>query len=261
MPFTFDPKPLIGMIHVGALPGTPAHVQPLSALAAQAAHEATLYRQAGLHAVMLENMHDVPYQRGTVGPEIVAAMTRLALAVKTAFDGPVGVQILAGANLEALAVAHAAGLDFVRVEGFAFAHVADEGFIQSSAAHLLRVRRAWGAQAVQVWADIKKKHAAHALTADVTLGETAAAAEFMRAEAVIITGSATGHAPTLAEVREARAHTRLPVLVGSGLTPDNVAGFYAEADGLIVGSYFKHGGDWRNPPDPARIEALLARLT
>lgn len=258
--FTFDPKPIIGMIHVGALPGTPAHSQPLAALEQQAAHEATLYRQAGLHAVMLENMHDVPYQRGAVGPEIVAAMTRLALAVKAAFGGPVGVQILAGANLEALAVAHAAELDFVRVEGFAFAHVADEGFIQSSAAALLRARRAWGAQAVQVWADIKKKHAAHALTADVTLGETAAAAAFMRAEAVIITGSATGHAPTLAEVREAKAHTGLPVLVGSGLTPDNVAAFYATADGLIVGSYFKQGGHWQAPPDPARVAALLAQI-
>ena len=80
-------------------------------------------------------------------------------------------------------MAHATGLDFVRVEGFAFAHVADEGIIESSAASLLRFRRQIGAERVQVWADVKKKHASHALTADIGIGEAAAAAEFMRADA------------------------------------------------------------------------------
>jgi predicted TIM-barrel enzyme len=64
-------------------------------------------------------------------------------------------------------VAHAAGLDFIRAEGYAYAHVADEGIIEASAAKLLRHRRMIGAERVQVWADVKKKHSAHAITADV----------------------------------------------------------------------------------------------
>ena len=100
-------------------------------------------------------------------------------------------QVLAGANIEAMAVAQAAGLDFIRAEGFAFAHVADEGFIQSSAAELLRYRRHIGAENVQVWTDIKKKHSSHAITADVDIGETAHAVEFMRGDAVIVTGMVT----------------------------------------------------------------------
>src|SRR5207253_11209362 len=132
--------------------------------------------------------------------------TVLALAVKEASGLPCGVQILAGANHEALAVAHAAGLDFVRVEGFAFAHVADEGIMESSAASLLRFRRHIGAERVQVWADVKKKHASHALTADVGIGETAAAAAFMRADAVVVTGSATGAEADERDVAEVRAH-------------------------------------------------------
>jgi len=192
-PCVFDSaKPVIAMIHVGALPGTPASSCSVREIVSQAVSEARVYRDGGVHGIAIENMHDVPYLRGSVGPEITAAMTAIALAVKDASKLPCGIQILAGANHEALAVAHAADLQFARVEGYAFAHVADEGIIESSAASLLRYRRAIGAERVQVWADVKKKHSAHALTADVDIGETAAAVEFMRADAVIVTGAATG---------------------------------------------------------------------
>ena len=250
-------KPVIGMVHVGALPGTPASRATLRELEELAAAEAALYREAGVHGVALENMHDVPYLRGGVGPEITAAMTVLARAVKGASGLPCGIQILAGANLEAVAVAHAAGLDFARVEGFAYAHVADEGIIESSAAALLRFRRAIGAERVQVWADVKKKHASHALTADVGIGETAAAAEFMRADAVVVTGSATGECPTEADVAEVRGRCRVPLYLGSGITHDNLERYYPGADGFIVGSAFKAHGRWSETVDPRRVELFM----
>ena len=149
-------------------------------------------------------MHDVPYLRGEVGPEIVAAMTAIGTEVKSDTNFPVGIQILAGANIEAMAVAHAAGLDFIRAEGYAYAHVADEGLIQASAAKLLRYRRMIGAERVQVWADVKKKHSAHAITADVSLGTTAHTVEFMGADCVIVTGNVTGEPPSTADVKEAK---------------------------------------------------------
>src|SRR4030095_2130732 len=190
-----QPKPVIGVIHVGALPGTPRNSQSVAELVSTAKREAQIYRESGVDGVMIENMNDVPYLRGEVGPEVVAAMTAIGAAVKGECALPVGIQILAGANIEAMAVAQAAGLDFIRAEGYAYAHVADEGFIQSSARELLRHRRMIGATGVQVWADIKKKHSAHAITADVSLGETAETVEFMGADCVIVTGSATGKAP------------------------------------------------------------------
>jgi membrane complex biogenesis BtpA family protein len=151
-------KPVIAMVHLAALPGTPVNRFSLSQIEKQALNDAKIFRAAGVHGVMLENMHDTPYLRGRVGPEIVASMAIIARAVKQGSGLPCGVQVLAGANLEAMAVAHAAGLDFIRAEGFAFAHVADEGIIESSAAELLRYRRNIGADGVQVWTDIKKKH-------------------------------------------------------------------------------------------------------
>jgi uncharacterized protein len=260
MPETIFPqaKPVLGVIHVGALPGTPAQQQSVAELITAAEHEAQLYRAGGVDGVIIENMHDTPYLRGSVGPEIVAAMALLGQAVKTASSLPTGIQILAGANLEALAVAHAAKLDFMRAESFAFAHVADEGLIESSAATLLRYRKQLGAERVQVWADVKKKHASHAITADISLGTTAEAVEFMRGDAVIVSGNITGEPPRLADVHEAKAHCSLPVLLGSGVDAENIADFYPAADGFIIGSYFKAGGHWARPVDPTRVERLMS---
>lgn len=250
-------KPVIGVIHVGALPGTPRSSQAVGQLIESARDEARLYRECGVDGVMIENMHDVPYLRGGVGPEIVAAMTVIGSAVKDECRLPVGVQLLAGANIEAMAVAHAANLDFIRAEGYAYAHVADEGLIQASAAKLLRYRRMIGATRVQVWTDVKKKHAAHAITADVSLGETAETVEFMGADCVIVTGSATGKPPNIGDIREAKTHCNLPIFLGSGITKNNIAEFYDTADGFIIGSTFKVDGLWSNAIDTARVTELL----
>jgi membrane complex biogenesis BtpA family protein len=250
-------KPVIGMIHVGALPGTPANTESISELVAQARAEARIYRSCGVDGVMIENMHDVPYLRSMVGPEIVAAMCVIGQAVKSESGLPVGVQILAGANIAAMAVALAAGLDFIRAEGYAFAHIADEGWIESSAAELLRYRKMIGAQAVEVWADVKKKHSSHAITTDISLGATAEAVEFMRGDAVIVTGDMTASPPQLSDVQEVKAHCRLPVILGSGVDVDNIADFYTAADGFIIGSFFKRDGCWANEVDAQRVEKLM----
>ncbi|MEK7329123.1 MAG: BtpA/SgcQ family protein [Chloroflexota bacterium] len=251
-------KPVIAMIHIEALPGTPASRLSVREIEAQALAEAKIYREAGAHAIALENMHDLPYLRGGVGPEIVAAMAIVSQAVKEASGLPCGIQILAGANNEAMAVAHAAGLDFIRAEGFVFAHVADDGFIQSSAAALLRYRKQIGAERVQVWADVKKKHSSHAITADIGIGATAETAEFMRGDAVIVTGSVTGDPPQNSDIAEVKQHCRLPVYLGSGVTADNLGGYYPAADGFIVGSHFKVDGYWANTVDPKRVERFMA---
>ena len=250
-------KPVVGMIHVGALPGTPGHRQMLDEITRAACAEARLYEAAGVSCLMLENMHDVPYLRGGVGPEIVAAMTRLACAVRAETRLPIGLQVLAAADIEAMAVAHAAGLDFIRTECFAFAHVADEGIMESNAAKLLRYRRMIGATEVQVWADIKKKHSSHAWTADLTLGDVAEAAEFMGAETIIVTGVSTGKPPSARDVAEARNRCQLPVFVGSGVSMENIGELLLASDGLIVGSHFKRNGYWANEIDDERVREFM----
>lgn len=251
------PKPVIGMIHVLALPGTPKSVATVSDIIQTAVKEALLYQKLGLNGLMIENMHDVPYLNRQVGPEITAVMTAVAIAVKQAVSIPVGIQILAGANQEALAVAKAGGLQFIRAEGFVYGHIADEGYMDSCAAELLRFRKQIGAENIAVLTDIKKKHSSHSITADVTIGDTASAAEFFLSDGLIVTGSSTGREVLLDDLIEAKKHSSLPVLIGSGITFENIANYWSLADGFIVGSHFKEDGNWSNPLSEQRISRFM----
>lgn len=250
------PRALIGVVHLQALPGTPAGKHDVATIARIAVEEAQIYRDAGFHGILIENTHDRPYLKGNVGPEIVAAIAVAGAEIRKAVELPLGVQVLAGANESALAVAHACGASFIRVEGYVFAHVADEGLIESSAGSLLRYRRAMGADHIRIFADIKKKHSAHTITADVNIVETAKAAEFFSVDGVIVSGLATGEPADAAEVAAVTKAVRVPTLVGSGISADNI-GAFADADGLIVGSSIKQDGRWSSPIDEQRARALV----
>src|SRR5215813_1719233 len=253
-------RALIGVVHLQALPGTPANTFDLKKIKSTAVDEAEIYKDAGFHGILIENTHDRPYLKTNVGPEIVAAMSVIGAEVRHAVALPLGIQVLAGANLTAMAVALACDASFVRVEGFVFAHVADEGLIESSAGALLRYRRAIGADHVRVFADIKKKHSAHAITADVDIVETAKAAEFFMVDGVIVSGVATGEPAEPEEVNSVGSAVSVPTLVGSGITPDNIQ-LYTNADAFIVGSWIKQGGNWYNPIDRERCKELVRAFT
>ncbi|XP_031411255.1 uncharacterized protein F13E9.13, mitochondrial-like [Meleagris gallopavo] len=155
------------------------------------------------------------------------------------------------------------GLDFIRVEGFVFSHVADEGIINACAGNLLRYRKLIGAENIQIFADIKKntgKHNAHALTADISVAETASAAELFLADGVVLTGTATGLPADPGELREVQHAVKIPVLIGSGVTLENVKN-YLDANALIIGSYFKREGYWANGVDPDRVKKFMERIS
>ncbi|XP_053305072.1 uncharacterized protein F13E9.13, mitochondrial-like [Spea bombifrons] len=250
---------VIGMVHVKALPGTPGCRLPLAQILEEACREAEIYKKAGIDGLIVENMHDIPYTLH-VGPEITATMATICSAVRQECPRlPLGVQILSCANKEALAVAQAAGLDFIRAEGFVFSHVADEGIVNACAGDLLRYRKFIGAERVQIFADIKKKHSSHSLTADVSVSETAKAAEFFLADGVILTGVATGQEADPADLKEVRRSVKIPVLVGSGVTPDNVEQ-YIDANALIIGSHFKKDGYWKNDVISDKILSFMDKV-
>lgn len=249
-------RALIGVVHLQALPGTPANKLDVNTIRSMAVDEAGVYRDEGFHAILIENTHDRPYLKTSVGPEIVAAIAVIGADIREAVELPLGVQVLAGANSSAVAVALACGASFVRVEGFVFAHVADEGLIEASAGNLLRYRRAIGADHIRVFADVKKKHSAHAITADVDIVETAKAAEFFVVDGVIVSGLATGSPADPDEVIAVSRAVSVPTLIGSGISAENISQF-SDADAFIVGSSIKEGGLWSNPIDPERTRALV----
>lgn len=265
MPFTLPRRALIGMVHTQALPGTPQHRQSIDRILNAALTDAQALARAGFDAILLENMHDRPYVLPPHPPETTAVLTRIAAAIRAAFPKlPLGIQVLSCGEREALSIALASGAQFIRCENFVFSHIADEGLLCTAAAGpLLRYRRSIGADHIRIYADIKKKHASHAITGDLSLQETSRAAEFFSADGLIVTGVATGEPTDPEDVRAVRTSSKLPLLVGSGVTSKNLPELFAAgADALIVGSSIKRGGNWSNPVDPTRAKALIvARKT
>ncbi len=251
---------VIGMIHTLASPGTPKYGGSVDQIIETALKEASIYKKAGIDALGLENMHDIPYLKAGVGPEVTATMAQVASVVKKETGLTCGIQILAAANKEALAVALSANLDFIRVEGFVFGHVADEGIIESCAGELLRYRKIIGADNISIFTDIKKKHSSHAITADVDIAETAHAAEFFMSDGLIITGPSTGTITDVAEIESVKKSCKCPVLVGSGVNIDNIESYVKSCDGMIVGSYFKEEGFWENELSYDRVASLMEKV-
>ncbi len=252
-------KAVIGVIHLPALPGSPGYEgAEMEDLIETALGEARRYRDGGVDGLIVENHGDIPFAKpDRLGPETAACMAVITRAVRLESGLPIGVNVLANGALQALAVAKAAGASFIRVNQWANAYIANEGFIEGPAGAATRYRAWLQARSVKIFADVHVKHGAHAIVADREIGEMARDAEFFDADAAIATGQRTGDAASLDELRTICAGTSLPVLVGSGVTPENVGDILAYADAVIVASYLKRDGVWWNPVDPARLEVFM----
>jgi hypothetical protein len=251
-------RTLIGMVHVLPLPGSPRWQGSMDRVTAAAVEDARALVAAGFDALLLENYGDAPFTAGRVEPATVAALAIVAGELRRAVPGvALGVNVLKNDGRAALAVAAAAGGRFVRVNVHAGAVVADQGVVQSDAYALLRDRRLLDAD-VAVWADVGGKHAAP--LAPVALEQHARdLVQRGLADALVVSGSATGEPTPLADVKRVRgAVPDVPLVVGSGVTPESVAELLSVADGAIVGTWVKRGGDVRNPVDPERAGRRVA---
>ena len=192
------------MIAVLPLPGSPRYDGDDKKIVDHALSDLEHYVNAGVDSVILENDHDIPFIKPPLPAEALSVMEEVARAVRTNFSGPVGVQLLEGANESALEIAAETDLDYVRVESFVYAHVGPAGIIEGCAGNLLRKRKMLGCENIKVFADIKKKHCSHALTGDLDITDEAKQAEFFLADGLVVTGSRTGEEPDIQEVRRVK---------------------------------------------------------
>jgi membrane complex biogenesis BtpA family protein len=165
--------------------------------------------------------------------------------------------MLEGANETALEIAHGANLDFVRVEAYVFAHIGGAGLIEGCAGKLLRLRKQLRCDQVKVFADVKKKHCSHALTGDLDLIDEIKQAEFFLVDGVIVTGARTTEPPTINQLRGVKSAAQVPVIIGSGMTGQNIEKHFPFADGFIVGSTFREGGQFLGKLDPDRLKGFM----
>ncbi|MBE1535684.1 BtpA/SgcQ family protein [Actinomadura algeriensis] len=254
------PKVVIGVVHLPPLPGSPHYEGvPLDEICAFAIEEARAYLDGGCHGLIVENHWDIPFLKpGEHGYETAAAMAVVTDRVRHATGGRTGVSVLSNAAECSIASAWSGGGGFVRVNQWANAYVANEGIIEGQAAHAARYRSRIRANPVKVFADVHVKHGAHAIVADRTLAEQTEDAEFFGADVLIATGSRTGDAAALDEVRGIAAHTSLPVVIGSGITAGNIGELLPACDGVIVASSVKDNGRWWGRVDAAKVRELTA---
>jgi membrane complex biogenesis BtpA family protein len=251
-------KVVIGVVHLPPLPGSPHYRGgPLDEIARFAIEEARAYLGGGCHGLIVENHWDIPFLKpGEHGYETAASMAVVAQRVRHEAGAPLGVSVLSNAAECSIASAWAGGAGFVRVNQWANAYVANEGIIEGQAAHATRYRSRIGAHPVKVFADVHVKHGAHAIVADRTLAEQTEDAEFFDADVLIATGSRTGDAAALDEVAGIKDNTGLPVLIGSGVTADNIGELLPACDGVIVASSVKDNGRWWGRVDQAKVRRL-----
>ena len=254
-------KPIIGMVHLRPLPGSALYdptVMDMDRILSIARDEAKMLEDAGVDGVQVENMWDIPYLPGRdIGPETVAALAVGVYEVRKHVSVPVGAEChMNGADL-AMAAAVAAGARWIRVFEWCNAFISQSGYIESIGGKVARMRRSLGATQIACLCDVNVKHGSHYIIHDRSVREQAMDVEAQDGDAVIVTGFDTGMPPTVERIDECRGGISLPILLGSGLTCENVRQLLSHADGAIVGSYFKEDGNWKNAVDPQRVSSFM----
>ncbi|SEO79749.1 hypothetical protein SAMN04487948_105198 [Halogranum amylolyticum] len=255
-------RPVVGMVHLAPLPGSPRFAGNRDLIHNRAVHDAEALEAGGVDGVVVENFGDAPFYPDDVPKHVVAEMTTAVSAVADAVDLPVGVNVLRNDAEAALSVAAATGAAFVRVNVHTGARVTDQGVVEGRAQETMRLRERLDAD-VRVLADVDVKHSAPLGGEGFDPEVVAETVERGLADGVVVSGTGTGHAvdtDRLAAVarRSADLDVETPVFVGSGVTTETVADLLDVADGAIVGTALKRGGRTTYPVDEDRVADLVA---
>ena len=250
---------MIGMLHVPALPGSPRNELSLNAIIDWVLTDANALAGGGTDGLIVENFGDVPFYPRQVPPHSVAYMTALAGEVRRRFKLPLGINILRNDPASALAIAAAVAADFIRVNIHTGARLTDQGVIQGTAHKTLRYRKLLGCD-VKIFADVDVKHSAPVAARELG-DEVEEIVSRGCADAIIVTGSATGRQTAHEDLKTAKQSAcGAPVIAGSGVDLTNMGGVLEVADGLIVGTAFKLDSVTSNPVESERVRAFMAAV-
>jgi hypothetical protein len=249
-------KVVIGMLHLPPLPGSRLYAGSMATIRESLLRDADALATGGVHGLMMENFGDVPFFPGRVPTHVAAYMTALALEVRKRIDLPLGINVLRNDGLTALAIAHATGASFIRVNVLSGARVTDQGIAHD----LLRENYDANLRNIQVFADVDVKHSAP-LAARPLIDEVDDTLHRGLASALIVSGAGTGKPTDPEKVKQVKkAAGNVPVFIGSGITTQSLPQFLDHADGFIVGTAFKQDGLASNPVDAKRVKEFMARF-
>ena len=251
-----NPNPIIGVVHLLPLPTSPRWGGNLKAVIDRAEQEATALASGGVDGIIVENFFDAPFTKSQVDPAVVSAMTLVIHRLMNLVTLPLGINVLRNDAHSSMAIATCVKAQFIRVNVLTGVMATDQGLIEGQAHHLLRYRRELGSD-VKILADVLVKHARPLGSPNLT---TAVQDTIERglADAVILSGWATGSPPNLEDLELATAAANgTPVFIGSGASWENISTLMQAADGVIVSSSLKRHGRRDQPIDPIRVSQFV----
>ena len=254
-----NPKMIIGMVHLKAMPGFPGYCGSLQEIIDFAVNDATTLEKCGVDGLIVENIFNRPRQK-TVGPETVAPMTLILNEVVDSVKIPVGLKVLFNSFKEEIAMANVTGADFVRISVWVDTTVTVAGIIEGCAVEAIRYRKMIDAEQIKILADVHIKHGAQLAYRPIEHTAADAVGSGM-ADGLVVSGQRTGQPTDIEDVVAVRGVVQDKLLlVGSGVTVETVGSFLKYADGVIVGTYFKVDGVLANPVDEDRVRVLVERV-
>ena len=254
-------KPIIGMIHLKPLPGSPLYDPQkcdFEKVLEIALNEAKILKEEGVDGLQVENIWDYPYLPGEkIGYETVACLSIAASEVRKETGLPVGINCHLNGGDASLSAAVASGAQWIRVFEWVNAYISHTGITEGIGYQLARKRSFLRSTEICFFCDVHVKHGSHYIIHDRTIEEQAFDAESEGAEVLICTGFETGIAPTPERISSFKKSTSLPVILGSGINEKNAYELLNISDGAIVGSYFKTEGNWKNTIQRDRVAKFM----
>jgi membrane complex biogenesis BtpA family protein len=258
-------KPIIGMVHLHPLPGSPKydHSTGMEAIIETALEDTKQLVQGGIDGIQIENQWDRPFLKADeIGFETIAAIAAVISRLRVEYTIPMGVNIHLNGVCQAIAVAIATGCRWIRAFELANAYISNAGIIEAAGPKALRYRAYMRAEDnVMIFGDFHVKHGSHQIIADRSLQEQAEDVQTALGDAVIVTGLKTGSPPDRQDIELIRGSVELPILIGSGLSLNNMEDLLPMIDGAIIGSYFKKDGKLSNPVDADRVSRFMEKAT
>ena len=261
-PAWLEQKPIVGVLHVPALPGTPRNKLRFAEIREWVTRDAEAYwaggvSSLGLDVMLLENSGDAPYYPERVPAETVAFLTALACHVRSKFDLPLGINVLRSDGESALAIAAASGAEFIRVATYSGARAADQSSLLGNAHRIQRLKHALGCD-VMIFADVLIRRSATPMGSRAIEDVVEDTVHRALADAVIITGPETEAPPDMLPLQTARMAAKgALVFAGSGAREVTIPSILEIVDGAIVGSAFKVDGVVTNPVDGERVKRFM----
>ncbi len=248
--------PIIGVVHLLPLPTSPRWGGSLKAVIDRAEREAAALASGGVDGIIVENFFDAPFTKNQVDPAVVSAITLTVQRIQNLVTQPIGLNVLRNDARSAMAIASCVHAQFIRVNVLTGVMATDQGLIEGEAHQLLRYRRELGSD-VKILADVLVKHARPLSSPNLTVA-VKDTIERGLADAVILSGWATGSPPSLEDLELASAAANdTPVFIGSGASVDNIATLMQAADGVIVSSSLKRQGRIEQTIDPNRVATFV----